>query len=113
MMANELWDTLLRFHREITVPDIVEIVDSRTDGLRATIASLRNEMLTHFDAVYQRLDRLESEYQALSAAVARLEQRMTIVEQKLDRMALRSEILALKEQVATLEERIAALEREI
>jgi len=28
MVADELWDTLLRFHREVAVPDIERIVAS-------------------------------------------------------------------------------------
>ena len=109
-MDNELWNTLMRFHREVALPDI------RTEiaiPLREEMAAFRRETNGHFDAIYKRLDRLESEYHALTAAVQRLEERMAAVEQKLDRMALRSELLELKAQVATLEERIAQLESEI
>ena len=113
VMAEELWDTLLRFHREVALPQ-----------MRAEIAipldEFRHETNAHFDAIYKRLDRLESEYHSLAAAVRRvedrltaLEQRVEAVEQKLDRMALRSELLELKAQVADLEERIAELESEI
>jgi predicted nucleic acid-binding Zn-ribbon protein len=105
-MADELWNTLLRFHREVAAPSIIE-------PLREEIAAFRRETLSHFDAVYKRLDRLENEYQALRAAVERLEERMTAVEQKLDRMALRSELRELETKVATLQERISQLESEI
>ncbi len=59
---------LMRFHREIVIPDIERIVDGRVDALR-------RETLSHFDAVYKLFDRLESQHYALSAAVRRLEER--------------------------------------
>ncbi len=57
MMGNELWDTLMRFHHEVAKPEIIGDLSDR-------IGSLRREMLSGFDAVYRRLDRLESEYQS-------------------------------------------------
>ena len=106
VMAEELWNTLVRFHREVALPEIGV-------QLHEEMAAFRRETNGHFDAIYKRLDRLESEYQALNAAVRRIEERLTAVEQKLDRMALRSELIELKTQVANLEERIAQLESEI
>ena len=61
-MEQELLNALARFHREVALPDITRIVDERVDG---AVSTIRNEMLTHFDGVYQRLDRLETEFQAL------------------------------------------------
>jgi hypothetical protein len=75
MMAEELYGVLMRFHREVVVPDIERIVDDRIGSVDGRVAGLRNETLTHFDEVYKRFDRLETEYQALSAAVKRLERR--------------------------------------
>lgn len=69
-MADDLLNVLTRFHREVVVPDIERIVDSR---LEVRIGSLRDEMLTNFDAVFKRLDRLESEYHSLTAAGSRSE----------------------------------------
>jgi predicted nucleic acid-binding Zn-ribbon protein len=116
-MADELWNTLMRFHREVALPDIRAAI---AVPLREEMAAFRRETNGHFDAIHKRLERLESEYQELAAAVRRvedrlaaLEQRVGAVEQTLDRMALRSELLELKAQVANLEERIAQLEGEI
>lgn len=109
-VPEDLFGVLMRFHREVALPDMERIGERIESRLDAKISSLRNEMLSNFDAVFQRLDRLDSEYAALKAAVERLEQRMTAVEQKLDRMALRSELLDLKERVAQLEQRIAEIE---
>ena len=65
-MADELWSTLLRFHEEITKPEIM-------GTLRQEMAANHREMQANFDAVWKRFDRLETEYYALSAAVKRLE----------------------------------------
>jgi predicted nucleic acid-binding Zn-ribbon protein len=118
--VDDLLRTLTRFHREVVVPDIERIVDVR-------IAPLRDEMLANFDAVFKRLDRLESEYQALTAALRRVEermvaieqrmtgveQRMTALEEKVEKLALRSELVELKERVHVLEHRIAELEAQL
>ena len=68
-MAEELFSVLTKFHREVVVPDIQRIV-----GAAVAPCALRDETLSHFDAIYKRSDRLESEYQALSAAVKRIEE---------------------------------------
>ena len=105
-MADDLLQVLTRFHREVVLPDLERVVDAR-------ISPLREEMLANFDAVFRRLDRLESEYQALSAAVERLEKRMTSIEEKIDKLALRSELEELRERVVALEQRIAELESQL
>ena len=109
-MSDDLLNVLTRFHREVVVPDIERIVEAKID---AKITPLREEMLANFDAVFRRLDRLESEYQALSAAVERLEKRMTSIEEKIDKLALRSELEELRERVVALEQRIAELESQL
>jgi chromosome segregation ATPase len=103
LMAEDLLSVLTRFHSEVVLPDIERIVDTR-------ITPLRQEMLSHFDAIYRRFDRLESEYAALKVGLQRVEERLNTVDQKLDRMALRSELLDLKGRVVALEQRIAELE---
>lgn len=109
-MPDDLLQVLTRFHREVVLPDIERIVEAK---IEAKIEPLRAEMLRNFDAVFKRLDRLETEYQALSAAVRRIEERMTAVEQAIDKLALRSELVELKERVQSLEQRIADLESQL
>ncbi len=84
-MADELWNTLLRFHREVAAPEIIAAV-------REDIAAATRRTEANFDAAWKRFDRLESEHYSLTAAVNRLEgrvaaldPRLTAVEQKLDR----------------------------
>ncbi len=60
-MPDELFSVLTRFHREIVVPDIERIVGDVVGGLDSKVTALRDEMLSHFDAMYKRFDLLESE----------------------------------------------------
>jgi hypothetical protein len=53
--------TLMQFHREVLLPDVQRLVDQAVGDLRA-------EMNGHFDAIYQRFDRLETEYHMLVSA---------------------------------------------
>jgi hypothetical protein len=41
----------------------------RSDERLGAVEQKLDDVLTHFDAIYHRFDRLESEYQALAAAV--------------------------------------------
>ena len=72
--------------------------------------SFHDETLSHFDEIYRRLDRLESEYQALAAAVKRLE--VAFAEDRASRKGMESEIEKLKVQIADLQERLARLEHD-
>ena len=111
-MAEDLLPILTRFHREIVLPDIERIVGNVVEGSERR---LRDEMQTGFDALAQRLDKLEVEYHMLVAGLKRVEERLDAVEARLDKMALKSELAELKtrvdglqEQVRTLEERLGA-----
>ena len=73
-MPEELISVLTRFHREVVLPDIERIVTEAIAGVDSRVSRLRDETLSHFDAVYKRFDRLEIEYHALAAAVKRIEQ---------------------------------------
>ena len=58
LMAEELWNTLMRFHREVALPEIrAEIAVP----LREELAAFRRETNSHFDAICKRLDRMASE----------------------------------------------------
>ena len=49
-------------------------VESRTASLEDHVTELRDDMLAHFDGIYKQFGRLESGYQALTAAVKRIEE---------------------------------------
>jgi len=103
---DELLKTLAQFHREIVVPDLERIIDFKIEPLREMV-------LANFDALWQRLDRLEGEYVLLNAAVQRLETRMAAVDEKLDKFALRTDLLELKDRVDQLQRRIDELEKHV
>jgi len=113
-VAEDLLPILTRFHREIVLPDIERIVGNVVEGAERR---LRDEMQTAFDALAQRLDRLETEYHMMVVGLKRVEerldlveQRLSAVEQKLEKVALRSELLELKARVDGLQEQVRALE---
>ncbi len=54
-MADDLLQVLTRFHREVIAPDL-----DRRDERLGTVEQKLDEVLTHFDAIYHRFDRLES-----------------------------------------------------
>ena len=110
---EDLVQVLTKLHREVVVPDIERIVGNAFEGLRG-------EMQTGFDALAQRMDRLETECHVLVVGLKRVEerldkveQRLDKVEQRLDKLALRSELLELKTRVDGLQEQIHALETRI
>ena len=68
-MAEELWQTLLRFHREIIAPDLRQMVGEELDLKREPF---KRDVNQHFDALYKRLDTIESESRGRSARRAPL-----------------------------------------
>jgi predicted nucleic acid-binding Zn-ribbon protein len=105
---------LAKFHQEVLLPDVKRIV---REEVQREVGAHRNETQTAFDAIFQRMDRLETEYHMLVAGVKRIEERLDRVEerldrveQKLDRAALKSEVLALKARVEALERRLSEAE---
>jgi len=76
-VPDELLVVLTRFHREVLLPDLQRL-ETRLDE---RIDARFDEFNGHFDAIYQRFDRLETEYHMLVAAVGRIEARLDRVEQ--------------------------------
>lgn len=101
-MGDDLLSILTRFHQGVVLPDL----DQRLGQVREETSALRREMLAHFDEMYRRFDRLETEYQALAAAVARLEAR------SVTRAEFNEEVEGLRARVKELERRIAQLQTE-
>ncbi len=72
-MAEDLLPTLMRFHREILVPDMQRILGELRGEMNERFAAQE----AHFDAIYQRFDRLESEYHMLVVGLKRGEERLS------------------------------------
>ena len=112
MPDDDVVAILGRFYGETLLPD-TERVLQRVDGVQDDLKAFRHETHANFDAVYKRLDRLESEYYAIAAAVARLEERMARFEQQLSRVDTRNELDEHKERVAQLQRQISELEADL
>jgi len=109
-VPEDILPILARFHREVVVPDVKRIVD---EAVGEGIGALEQRLNGHFDAIYQRFDRLETEYHMLVVGVKRIEERLDEIEQRLDRVALKSELLELKGRVEALERKIASLDADL
>jgi predicted nucleic acid-binding Zn-ribbon protein len=117
-VADDLIPILTRFHREVVLPDMQRLTGELRTGMNERFSDLDG----HFDAIYQRFDRAETEYHMLVAGLKRVEERLDGVEQqlgavqqKLEKMALRAELEDLKARVdgpqgeiRKLEERLTA-----
>ena len=64
---------LAQFHRQVILPDIERVVGNAVGGSERR---LRDEMHTLHDFVLTRLDRLETEYEAIKSGLRRLEQQL-------------------------------------
>jgi chromosome segregation ATPase len=118
---------LAQFHRDVILPDMQRVV-------RDAVEDLRVEFSGHFDALYRRLDRLETEYQMLVAGMRRIEDRLDRVEGRLEQVEGRLERvetrldgvekqlqglteaqqkMALKADLETLKSRVDVLQQQI
>jgi hypothetical protein len=68
--------TLTQFHREVVLPDIERIVDKRIGDLDHRLEVRFDDINRHFDAIYQRFEKLETEYHMLVAGLKRVEERL-------------------------------------
>jgi len=98
---DELWKTFLRFEREVVKPRM----ETLRDDLRGDMRSLRNEMFDGFDGVYHRMERVETELAAITAALKRLETDVARLKagEHLDRDTLRAEVAEIKQRLSVVE----------
>ncbi len=108
-VASEIVETRQGLTREIL--ESRQALDARIDAVEQKLDSFRDETHTNFDEVYRRLERLESEYHAISAALIRVEK--MISEERSDREELKREVEELKSRLAALEKKLADLERDL
>ena len=88
------------------LPDIQRIVS-------AAVTQSGQRLNAHFDQLYKRLDRLETEYHMLVAGLKPVEERLEGLEKCMDKMALKSELLELKARVDALQAQMQALEERL
>jgi predicted nucleic acid-binding Zn-ribbon protein len=94
---------LAKFHQDVFLPDVQRIVGE-------AVGSLERRIDAKFDSVYQRFDRLETEYQMLVAGVRRVEERLDALAQAQQKYAMRSELQQLKAGVDALQQKIREIE---
>jgi chromosome segregation ATPase len=85
-----------------------KLEDNLHERLGGEIRAFRLEVNARFDAVEVRLDRLETEYQMIVAALRRIED--SLAEDRGERTRLKTEVADLKRKVALLDARIQELE---
>jgi len=99
---------LARFHRKVIAPDFERVV-GRLDRIEARLGDIDS----HFDAIYDRFQRLETEYEIIKAALNRLEGQLGALVETRQKFVLRSDLQELKARVETLQGQIKALEERI
>jgi chromosome segregation ATPase len=82
--------------------------DRRIDSLAARQEEQFREILAHFDELYRRLERLESEYFAIVQTLRRIE--TLIGSERAQREVLGQSVDQLRQQIADLQARLDAVE---
>jgi len=113
MAKKDIFDTLTEFYGKMIEPEF-RAIRSKLDEHDETF----RDLLEHFDKIYTSLDRLETEYFSMNAAMDRIERWFDGINQKLDkeisiREIVEKEIKDLKQRVLTLQKRIEDLERRL
>jgi len=95
-----------------------KVIEPRFDKIDKTLEENDkkfNDLLNHFDPIYNRLDRLEAEYFTITSGLQRVEKQLVSIEEKLDkeigiRERLAGEISDLKQRVGVLQRKIEEIE---
>jgi len=98
---KDIFDTLTEFYGKIIEPEF-KAIRTKLEGHDQKF----RDILQHFDEIYKRLERLETEYYAINAAIDRMEKR-------LDKERLEGEVADLKQRISTLQERVEDLEKRL
>ena len=106
-----LTTALAEFHREIIRPDVQQIVGD-------AVANSERRMQANFDSVFHKLDKLETEYEALKAGLGRVEERLGRMDERFDGVdhrlgALERQYQDLLAGLHRLEERLARVEKKV
>jgi chromosome segregation ATPase len=99
---------LAQFHRDVLLPDMHRVFEVQFERL---VKPRFDEIDGHFDAIYHKLDKLETEYESLKAGVKRVEERVDRVDVRLE--ALERQYQDLLAAVNRLEERLSRVEKQV
>jgi chromosome segregation ATPase len=100
---------LAQFHRDVVLPDVERVVGALERRMDARFNA-------HLDAIYQRFDRLEAEYQMVVVGLRRVEEGLDRVEERIGGLDARVGMLEagyrdLLAMVHRLDERLSRVER--
>ena len=98
-------------HRSDAIGHRFEAMDRRFDAIDHRFDELRAEILDHFDELYQRLERLEQEYVAITQALRRIE--AVLLDEGARRERLEQDLASLREDLAVLRARVDDIERRL
>jgi chromosome segregation ATPase len=104
LTLSALTTTLVQLHREIILPDIHRIVGE-------VIGASERRLQGTLDGIVHKLDKLETEYQALKAGLERVEERLSAVEGRLQ--SLERQYDDLRASLHRLEERLSRVEAQV
>jgi chromosome segregation ATPase len=112
-IKKDISEALVDFYEKLVEPEF-RTIRSKLDVHDQKL----KDLLDHFDRIYARLDRLETEYFSINAAIDRLEGIVGKIDKKLDaelslRERLEKEILDLKQRVSVIQDRIEDLEKRL
>jgi len=111
---QDLFHTLMQFHRDIAVPEMQLMIDKQSEVMNARF----DRVYTLFDGLYSRFDRLESEMIALKGGLVRLEARLSDVEARLTNVESRltnveARLTDVESRLTSVESRLSGVESEL
>ena len=112
-MTNGEYQQLVQFlgERFAEIDRRFVAMDRRFDTLERRVEEGFHDVVSHLDALYRRLERLEQEYHAIVEGLRRIETILT--DERGRREQLERGLAELKERVALLQARIDELERRL
>lgn len=106
LTKKDIVDSLKDFYGTIIEPRF-DRIDSRLDEHDQKF----QDLLEHFDEIYRRFERLETEYYSIIAGLKRIEDKLDKEISK--RELIEREIAALRERVSKLQERIENIDSQL
>jgi len=103
---KDIFESLNEFYGKVLEPRF-DRIEKRLDGQDLRL----RDILKHFDEIYQRFERLETEYYSISSALQRIEDKLDQEISK--RELLEKEIAALRERVSKLQHRIENIDQQL
>jgi len=105
-VKKEISEALMDFYQKILVPEFTEIKKDQTEN-RGKLT----DIIGHFDSVYQKFDRLEDEYHAITHGLKRIEEQLEGDVRNREDIEIRFQ--ELKRQFEEMQLKMTMIEQEI